>query len=209
MKPKNRSVPISLRWAWYAWAELTPDVLYQVLRLRSAIFVVEQDCVFPDMDGRDPQCEHLCGWRGNELTAYLRLVPPGVRTPEVALGRVVVAKPARGTGLGRAVMLEGLARCAQRYPGQPSWHMCTTSERAGKRAGAVVRVSMRTVIARRGVAAVIDSAFQRRPDVHAAAVCDAHDYARSPKRRDGQRMKGPPGIRHVILLPLDRSRTRA
>ena len=119
MKPKNRSVPISLRWAWYAWAELTPDVLYQVLRLRSAIFVVEQDCVFPDMDGRDPQCEHLCGWRGNELTAYLRLVPPGVRTPEVALGRVVVAQSARGTGLGRAVMLEGLARCAQRYPGQP------------------------------------------------------------------------------------------
>src|SRR6185295_12180009 len=61
----------------------------------------------------------LCGWNGAELTAYLRLVPPGVRTPEVALGRVVVAPSARGTGLGRAIMREGLARCAQRYPGQP------------------------------------------------------------------------------------------
>ena len=50
-----------LRWTWQAWAELTPDVLYRFLRLRSAIFVVEQDCVFPEMDGRDPQCEHLCG----------------------------------------------------------------------------------------------------------------------------------------------------
>lgn len=107
------------RWSWHRWDELTPDVLYAFLRLRSAIFVVEQDCVFAEMDGRDPQCEHLCGWHGTELAAYLRLVPPGVRTPEVALGRVVVAPSARGRGLGRAVMLEGLARCAQRYPGQP------------------------------------------------------------------------------------------
>ena len=107
------------RWTWHAWPELTPDVLYAFLRLRSAIFVVEQDCVFPEMDGRDPRCEHLCGWDGDELVAYLRLVPPAVRTPEVSLGRVVVAKAVRGTGLGRAVMLEGLKRCAQRYPGQP------------------------------------------------------------------------------------------
>lgn len=106
--------------SWHAWRDLTPDTLYAVLRLRSAIFVVEQNCVFPDMDGRDPACEHLCGWDGDgELSAYLRLVPPGVRTPEVALGRVVVAAAARGRGLGRAVMLEGLRRCAERYPGQP------------------------------------------------------------------------------------------
>jgi ElaA protein len=109
----------ALRWTWLAWQDFTPDALYAVLRLRSAIFVVEQDCVFPDMDGRDPACEHLCGWDGGgALVAYLRLVPPGVRTPEVSLGRVVVAAPARGQGLGRAVMLEGLRRCAERYPGQ-------------------------------------------------------------------------------------------
>lgn len=115
---KNRSVPIS--WTWHEWAQLTPDTLYALLRLRSAIFVVEQDCVFPEMDGRDPACEHLCGWNAaGELIAYLRLVPPAVRTKEVSLGRVVVAKSARGLGLGRAVMAEGLKRCAQRYPGQP------------------------------------------------------------------------------------------
>ena len=110
---------MSVRWRWYDWAGLTPDVLYAFLKLRSDIFVVEQDCVFPEMDGRDPRCEHLCGWQGDELVAYLRLVPPGVRTPEVALGRVVVAQAARGTGLGRAIMQEGLARCAVKYPGQP------------------------------------------------------------------------------------------
>ncbi|MGH8443306.1 MAG: GNAT family N-acetyltransferase [Nevskiaceae bacterium] len=108
-----------LRWTWHRWAELTPDVLYAFLRLRSAAFVVEQNCVFPEMDGRDPQCEHLCGWDDAGLRAYLRLVPPGLRTPEVALGRVVVDRAARGTGVGRAAMLEGLERCAQRYPGQP------------------------------------------------------------------------------------------
>ena len=116
-KTENRSVPIS--WRWHEWRDLTPDVLYALLRLRSAIFVVEQNCVFPDMDGRDPQCEHLCGWRGAELIGYLRLVPPGVRTPEVSIGRVVVARSARGLGLGREVMLQGLKRCAERHPGQP------------------------------------------------------------------------------------------
>ena len=108
------------RWAWYRWDQMTPDVVYAVMRLRSAIFVVEQDCVFPDMDGRDPACEHLCGWdHAGALVAYLRLVPPGVRTPEVSLGRVVVAATARGRGLGRAVMQEGLRGCAARYPGAP------------------------------------------------------------------------------------------
>ena len=110
----------ALRWSWHDWRELTPDLLYAVLRLRSAIFVVEQNCVFPDMDGRDPDCAHLCGWNdAGDLVAYLRLVPPGVRTPEVSLGRVVVAAPARGQGLGRAVMEEGLRACARRYPGKP------------------------------------------------------------------------------------------
>jgi ElaA protein len=109
---------VTPRWTWHAWGELTPDVLYAFLRLRSAVFVVEQNCVFPEMDGRDAQCEHLCGWSDGELVAYLRLVPPGVRTPEVSLGRVVTAPAVRGRGLGRAVMQEGLRRCAQRYPGQ-------------------------------------------------------------------------------------------
>lgn len=107
-------------WTWYRWADLNPDVLYAFLQLRSAIFVVEQQCVFPDMDGRDPFCEHLCGWNEHRvLTAYLRLLPHGVRTPEVSLGRVVVNEPARHRGIGRAIMLEGLRRCAELYPGNP------------------------------------------------------------------------------------------
>jgi ElaA protein len=120
------------RWTWHKFAELSPEALYAILELRSRIFVVEQNCIFPDMDGRDRDCEHLCGFeeagdgrrgmgdgKDRKLVAYLRLVPPGVRTPEPSLGRVVVEQSARSKGFGRAVMLEGMRRCAELYPGKP------------------------------------------------------------------------------------------
>jgi len=97
---------------WHPWSTLTPDTLHDFLRLRSDIFVVEQNCAYADIDGIDPQCEHLC-IRGSEkqLLAYLRLVPPGLKAPQPAIGRLVVAQAARKSGLGRTAMLE-------RYPGQ-------------------------------------------------------------------------------------------
>lgn len=119
---------------WYRWNQLTPDLVYAFLKLRSDIFVVEQNCVFPDMDGVDPRCEHLCGCDGEgQLLAYLRLLPPGVsRVPHQvegqmpaaaqkgpALGRVVIARSARGSGLGRELMLQGLRRCDEHYAGLP------------------------------------------------------------------------------------------
>lgn len=105
-------------WRWYAWNELDPDTLYAFLKLRSDIFVVEQNCPYPDMDGLDPQCLHLCG-RGTdgELLAYLRLLPPGLKCVHPAIGRLVVAQSARGTGLGRHAMTEALRNCAERHPG--------------------------------------------------------------------------------------------
>src|SRR3954447_3094923 len=100
---------------WYRWSELTPDALYAFLKLRSDIFVVEQNCVFSEMDGIDPQCEHLlASGADGQLQAYLRVVPPGVKRPHSdspaatgpAVGRVVVAAAQRGTGLGRRILLE-------------------------------------------------------------------------------------------------------
>ncbi len=107
-----------IRWHWYAWNEWSNDVLYAAMRLRSAIFVVEQNCVFQDMDGLDPQCLHLCGFAPEgELVAYARLVPPGVKYPGVAIGRVVVALSERGTGLGHELMRRALGGCTERVPG--------------------------------------------------------------------------------------------
>ncbi len=109
--------PCNISWRWYAWAEFDPDTLYAALKLRSDIFVVEQNCAYPDMDGLDPHCRHLIGRadRGN-VVAVLRLLPPGLKNAHAALGRVVVAQSARGTGLGRQAMLEGLRACAERHP---------------------------------------------------------------------------------------------
>lgn len=106
-------------WIWSAWDALSVSTLYDFLRLRSDIFVVEQNCAYADMDGIDPLCEHLYLRDPDQnLLAYLRLVPPGIKAPQPAIGRLVVAESARKLGLGRAAMLEGIQHCALRYPGQ-------------------------------------------------------------------------------------------
>jgi ElaA protein len=112
-----------VEWQWKSFAQLVPAELYALLAARSAVFVVEQQCVFQDADGADPFAWHLLGWTGLErqriLGAYLRLIEPGRKYAEPSIGRVLTAAALRGTGLGRAAMREGLARCAQLYPGLP------------------------------------------------------------------------------------------
>jgi ElaA protein len=69
-----------ISWQWHTFTSWPHALMYEALRLRSEIFVVEQTCVFPDMDGVDPDCGHLCGTdEGGALLAYARLVPPGVK----------------------------------------------------------------------------------------------------------------------------------
>ena len=70
--------------------------LYAILRLRSEVFVVEQNCVYLDMDNKDQYCHHLMGWKENVLVAYTRLVPPGVSYEYPSIGRVVTSPAARG-----------------------------------------------------------------------------------------------------------------
>lgn len=107
-----------LDWHWYAWDELKPDVLYGFLKLRSDIFVVEQNCVFSDMDGVDRHCEHLCGSdESGRILVYLRLLPPGVKLPECSIGRLVTAPEARRGGHAREACRRGLARLRERFPG--------------------------------------------------------------------------------------------
>jgi ElaA protein len=108
---------LNLDWRWYSWQELDPDTLYDCLRLRVDVFVVEQKCAYPELDGLDPRCEHLAVRDGGgALLAYLRLLPPGLKGPEPALGRLIVAAEARGQGLARALVQEGIRTCHTRYP---------------------------------------------------------------------------------------------
>lgn len=108
---------LNLNWRWYRWQDMDVDSLYAALRLRVDAFVTEQNCAFSELDGLDPRCEHLCV-RAQEggLLGYLRLLPPGLKTPEPALGRLVVAPSARGEGLARAIIQEGVRASHARYP---------------------------------------------------------------------------------------------
>lgn len=109
-----------LRWRLWRWNEWSNDQLHEALRLRSAVFVVEQACVFPDMDGLDPACTHLCGTDdGGRLLAYARLLAPGVKFEEASIGRVVTAIEARGRQFGRALMVEALRLTRERHPADP------------------------------------------------------------------------------------------
>jgi ElaA protein len=105
-------------WQWHSFTSWPHALLYEAMRLRSEIFVVEQTCIFPDMDGIDADCMHLCGLAAEgALLAYARLVPPGVKYAEPSIGRVVVSAAARGLQLGRALMIEAIDGTLARFPG--------------------------------------------------------------------------------------------
>lgn len=101
---------MTITWTWTDWDGLSRDALYELARLRQAVFVVEQTCPYPDLDGQDPAAWHLLGFDDDGLVAYLRGFGPGPMESDRALGRVVVHPRARGTGLGRTLMQEGRRR---------------------------------------------------------------------------------------------------
>jgi ElaA protein len=114
--------PTDVFWQWSRFSELRPDDLYAIVRLREAVFIVEQNCPYHDADGRDPRAWHLLGWtRGSverSLVAYARVFEPGVRYAEGSIGRVATAREVRRTGVGRRLMAEALRRLETLVPGQ-------------------------------------------------------------------------------------------
>ena len=100
---------------WYGFGDLTPGLLYDVLALRQAIFVVEQHCAYPDLDGLDQPAQHLLLRVDGELAGCLRLIPFPDEA-RVKIGRVAVVGPKRKQGFARLLMREALARCRRGYP---------------------------------------------------------------------------------------------
>lgn len=104
----------SVTWVTKSFTQLTLDELYKVLRLRSEVFVVEQKCVFLDIDGNDQQSYHCMGFLDGELVAYTRLfglnlVYEGYQT----IGRVMTSMTQRRTGLGKKLMEHSIAECSR------------------------------------------------------------------------------------------------
>ena len=84
--------------------ELTIQELYSLLKLRSEIFVVEQDCVYQDLDGKDAKALHILGITKNEIVAYTRIFKPGDYFDIASIGRVAVDKDHRKYGYGKEIM---------------------------------------------------------------------------------------------------------
>lgn len=79
----------SMEIKYFKFDDLKPRELYEILRLRSEIFVVEQNCVYQDLDNKDLNSLHLCMYDNSRLVAYLRCIPQGISYPEASIGRVV------------------------------------------------------------------------------------------------------------------------
>ncbi|EJG02485.1 GNAT family N-acetyltransferase [Flavobacterium sp. F52] len=95
--------------------ELTNHELYDMLRLRSDVFVVEQNCPYLDLDNKDQKGFHLLYYVDNELAGVTRLLPKGISYDEVSIGRVVIAKSHRGLGLGVKLMEASIEGCEEKF----------------------------------------------------------------------------------------------
>lgn len=115
----------AVHWKLATFDSLTVPELYALLRLRTEVFVVEQHCVFQDMDGADDQAVHLLGTQrttgqeGDPLVAYARLFPAGVKFAEASIGRVVTSSAVRGQGLGHTLIDRALSSVHTLWGPQP------------------------------------------------------------------------------------------
>jgi len=108
---------------WYlkTFDELSNQELYGILQLRTEVFVVEQTCIFQDMDGKDDKdCQHIfCKTEEGKVIACARFFPPGVTFEEASLGRICTSPAHRGMGLGKELMKRSLSEMERCFSGQP------------------------------------------------------------------------------------------
>ena len=111
-----------IEWQWCRLHELTARQQYAIFAAREAVFIVEQNCPYQDLDGLDFDVHHLIGWSGSafdkRVAAYLRVFAPGTKFREPAIGRVLTTTPFRRTGIGRELMRTSLQHIDRHYPGQ-------------------------------------------------------------------------------------------
>ena len=104
-----------INWEIKKFDELTVYELYAILQLRSEVFVVEQNCVYHDPDGKDQYAWHLMGIEDGNLIAYTRLFDAGITYNEPAIGRVVTSSLKRKGGLGRELMERSIEQCEKLF----------------------------------------------------------------------------------------------
>jgi ElaA protein len=96
--------------------ELSLKELYDSLQLRNEVFIVEQNCVYQDIDGFDEKAFHVLGYKDEKLIAYARLFGPGIKYSDCSIGRVVVRKSDRLNFLGKALLMQSILFLNNKYP---------------------------------------------------------------------------------------------
>ena len=103
-----------MTWEIKEWAELSTKEVENIFSLRSEVFVVEQECVYQDIDGKDQKAKHVLGKKENEIVAYARIFKPGDYFEEASFGRAVVRKSERGRGVGDELVLSCLKKIKEK-----------------------------------------------------------------------------------------------
>lgn len=93
-----------MEWKIKTFNELSNDELYEIIKLRSEVFVIEQQCIYEECDGKDKKAYHLFGEEDGEILVYLRILDKGVSFNEVSIGRVVANKKYRSKGLAKEMV---------------------------------------------------------------------------------------------------------
>ena len=106
---------MSIKYFTKSFQELSVDELYSILQLRSEVFVVEQNCVYQDIDGKDLKGYHLMCYADGRLAGYTRLLPAGISYREVSIGRVVIGAQYRGLKLGKQLMEQSIIACGELF----------------------------------------------------------------------------------------------
>ena len=110
----------NITWQTKAFKDLTVDEFFEIIHLRVAIFVVEQDCPYQEVDEKDRQSFHLFGRAANgEIIAVTRIVPQGISYHEISIGRVALKKTCRGKGIANELMIETLQFIEKEFGMQP------------------------------------------------------------------------------------------
>ena len=107
-----------MQWTLKHFNELSTIELFEYLKLRQSVFVVEQTCPYPDIDDTDKVAHHLLAWHDSNLVACARIIPAGVTYPYPSIGRITNAIEYRGSGIGRDLVDKSIGHAKNLFPNQ-------------------------------------------------------------------------------------------
>jgi ElaA protein len=120
MTESKPNPPAEIEWRWKPFAELSTNEVYDMLAARNAVFVVEQNCVYSDIDGQDSNAWHLfaygCTDNDKALAGYLRVLLPDEKETDIRIGRVLTTAAFRGIGLGSSMLEQALKHIVAQWP---------------------------------------------------------------------------------------------